>query len=150
MNKAGELERAIELAALKTRPRGGVLVLLDSDDDCPAELGPSLLARAAQAGMGLPVGVVLAQREFESWFLAGAESLRGRRGLPDNLTSPAEPELIRGAKEWLRSQISGGVYAETIDQPAFAAVFDLTLARRAQSFDKCCREVRRLIEHCRA
>lgn len=51
----GELERAVELAALKARPRGGVFVLLDSDDDCPATLAPSLLARASSAGLGLLV-----------------------------------------------------------------------------------------------
>ena len=51
----GELERAVELAALKARPRGGVFVLLDSDDDCPATLAPILLARATRVGMGLPV-----------------------------------------------------------------------------------------------
>jgi len=52
VNKQGELERAVELAALKARPRGGVFVLLDSDDACPAELAPSLLARAKPAGWG--------------------------------------------------------------------------------------------------
>ncbi len=35
-----ELERAIELAARQVGPQGGILVLIDSDDDCPAELGP--------------------------------------------------------------------------------------------------------------
>lgn len=62
---AGELERAVELAALKARPRGGIFVLLDCDDDCPAELAPRLLACAKPAGMGLPVSVILPQREFE-------------------------------------------------------------------------------------
>jgi len=36
-------------------------------------------------------------------------------------------------------------YAETLDQPAFAALFDLRAARRADSFMKCCREVARLL-----
>ena len=37
--KAGGLERAVELAARITGHPGGVLVVLDSDDDCPAEQG---------------------------------------------------------------------------------------------------------------
>ena len=144
-----ELERAVELAALKARPRGGVFVLLDSDDDCPAELAPRLLARAEAAGMGLPVSVILPQREFEGWFLAAAESIRGKRGLPPDLAPPRNPEEIRGAKEWLRERMRGRVYSETIDQPALAAIFDLNQARGAKSFDKCYREIQLLIERYR-
>jgi hypothetical protein len=143
---AGELERAVELAALKARPRGGVFVLLDSDDDCPATLAPHLLARAQTAGMGLPVSVILPQREFEGWFLAAAESIRGKRGLPVDLAPPPNPEEIRGAKGWLRERMRGRVYSETIDQPALTAMFDLNEARAAKSFDKCYRELRLLIE----
>lgn len=125
VHTAGELERAVELAALKARPRGGVFVLVDSDDDCPAELAPRLLDRAKSAGMGLPVFVILPKREFEAWFLAAAESIRGKRGPPADLASPQSPEEIRGAKGWLRERMHGRVYSETIDQPALAAIFDL-------------------------
>jgi Domain of unknown function (DUF4276) len=79
--KQGEIERAIELAARKNAGRGGILVFLDCDDGCPALDGPALLKRAATARPDLPVSVVLAKREFEAWFLAAAESLRGQRGL---------------------------------------------------------------------
>lgn len=142
-----ELERAIELAARQVGPQGGILVLIDSDDDCPAELGPQLLDRARQARGDIPIGVVLAKREFEGWFLASAESLRGRRSLPDDLFPPPDPESVRGAKEWIARHMIGAVsYSETIDQPALTAVFDLDqAATRANSFDKCLREVTRLI-----
>jgi hypothetical protein len=36
-----ELERAVGLAALKAGSRGAVLVLLDSEDDCPMQLAPA-------------------------------------------------------------------------------------------------------------
>jgi hypothetical protein len=146
---AGELGRAVELAALKARPRGGVFVLVDSDDDCPATLAPLLLACAESAGMGLPVYVILPQREFEGWFLAAAESIRGKRGLPTDLAPPQNPEEIRDAKGWLRERMRGHVYSETIDQPALAAIFDLNQARAAKSFDKCYRDLRLLIERFR-
>ena len=80
--KDGELERAVELAARTIAGRGGVLVVLDSDDDYPAELGPRLRQRAIKARGDLPLAVVLPKREFEAWFLAAAESLAGYRGLP--------------------------------------------------------------------
>ena len=47
--KPGELERAVELAARKSAGRGGVFVLIDSDDDCPAQVGPQLLLRAQRS-----------------------------------------------------------------------------------------------------
>jgi hypothetical protein len=144
--KDRELERAVELAARRVGRDGGILILLDSDDDCPALLGPALLSRAARARSDVLVRVVLAHRELEAWFLAGAESLRGRRGLRNDLQSPQDPESIRGAKEWLTNHMPGGQrYVETLDQPALAAVLDLAAARRADSFDKLWRDVASLL-----
>jgi hypothetical protein len=142
--KPGELERSVDLAARKTSGTGSVLILLDSDDDCPAHLGPEVLRRATQARRDLPIGVVIAKREFEAWFLAAAPSLRGQRGLPADLQPPADPEAIRGAKEWLSRQMANR-YSETLDQPALTARFDLTQALQADSFDKCHREITRLL-----
>jgi hypothetical protein len=141
----GELEKAIQLAAAKVAPFGGVLILLDADDDCPATLAPALLARAHSAWPDLPVAVVLPKREFESWFLAAAESLRERFRLPEDVHTPADPEGIRGAKEWLEDKLVGGRYSPTVDQPALAAIFDLQQARVASSFDKLWREMERLL-----
>jgi hypothetical protein len=76
----GGIERAVSAAALRVRSSGGVLVLLDADDDCPAEYGPALLARAKAARPDKQVAVVLAMREFEAWFLAAAPSLAGQFG----------------------------------------------------------------------
>ena len=145
--KAGELERAVELAARKISGQGAIFILLDSDDDCPAQLGPELLRRALQARSDLPIAVVLAKHEFESWFLAAAESLRGHRGLKSDLQSPYNPEGIRGAKGWLRQRLeSGETYREILDQPALTARFDLDQARHADSFDKCYRDIARLLD----
>lgn len=123
-----------------------MLILLDSDEDCPAQLGPDLLRRVVSSRQDVPSAVVIAKREFESWLLAAAESLRGQRGLASDLASPSDAEAIAGAKEWLTAHMAGGrSYVETLDQPALAARFDLDLARRADSFDKCCREIIRLL-----
>lgn len=75
--KPGEIERAVKLAALKAGADGRVLILVDADEDCPAQLGPSLLARARSIHADRLIEVVLAKREFESWFAAAAESLCG-------------------------------------------------------------------------
>jgi hypothetical protein len=144
--KTGELERAVELSARRLAGQGAILLLLDSDDDCPAQLGPELFQRATVARSDIPLAVVIAKREFEAWFLAAAESLRGHRGLPHDLDPPADPEAIRGAKEWLGNRMqSGHRYVASLDQPALAARFDLETARRTDSFDKCYREIARLL-----
>jgi hypothetical protein len=142
-----ELERAVEFAARKTGGQGGILILVDADDDCPAQFGPQLLGRARKTRSNLPISVVLAKREFEAWFLASAESLRGKRGLPDNLTPPPDPEAIRGAKEWIaRHMTQGNTYSETLDQPALTALFDPNqAAARSDSFEKCLREISALL-----
>lgn len=142
-----ELERYLALASTRVDGGGGILILLDADDACSAEEAPKLVTRAQAALQDIPFGVVLAKHEFEAWFLAGATSLRGARGLPIDLPSPTDPEAIRGAKEWLSGFMPPSrSYSPPVDQAALTAVLDLELARtRSASFDKCLREVERLI-----
>jgi hypothetical protein len=150
LSKEGELERTIILAANKLQGRGGIVVINDCDDGCPAQDGPALLKRARAVRNDLPISVILAKREYEAWFLASAESLRGERGLPNNLVRPNNPESIRGAKEWLSDKMpSGRSYAATTDQPALTKLFDMNIARTADSFDKCYREIRCMLENLR-
>jgi hypothetical protein len=143
----GGLERAVDAAARRVGPVGGVLVLLDADRACPAELGLDLLRRARSARPDTPVSVVLPKCEFEAWFLAAAASLAGHFGFPDDLVAPAEPESVLGAKEWLSNRRPRGhPYKETVDQTSLASVFDLKQARDGSpSFDKFCREVEFLL-----
>ena len=143
--KEGELERAIELAMLDLNgSRGGVLILIDAEDDCPAALGPKLLHRARTARPDLPIRVVLANREFEAWFLAAAASLAGKRHLPPDLQPPPDPEALRGAKEWLERRAAGR-YRETIDQVKLTAVMSLEQAALAPSFRKLRRDFESLV-----
>jgi hypothetical protein len=144
--KEGELERAIEQVVRSRSGAGGILVLLDADDDCPARLGPRLLERC-QAVTHLPVAVVLTMREFEGWFLGAKESLRGVRGIRQDAMAPENPESIRGAKERLTKNMQGQRrYMEVDDQPALAARMDLKLAKeRCPSFEKFLRGVDFLI-----
>ncbi len=145
--KPEELERSVELAARRAGRSGAIIVILDSDDDCPAILGPELLRRARRARADLPVSVVLAEREFEAWFLASARSLRGLRGLAGDLEPPPDPEAIRGAKEWLSARMpEGRSYVETLDQSALTASMDLLQARETSSFDKLFRDLVAIVE----
>ena len=140
IRKDDEFRRMLLLAEAKVGSAGWVLVLLDADDDCPVKLASSIATRAKAVLPHCAVSVVCANREFEAWFIASAESLSGRRGLLVAAgDSPRDPDAIRGAKEWLSGRIVEGRYRETTDQPAFAAVMDLELARqRSRSFRKLC------------
>jgi hypothetical protein len=134
LNDPDYFGKYVTYAADKAAQAGGeVLILLDCEDDCPAELGPSLLARAKNVRSDVSTTVILAHREYETWFLAAAESLRGCGGLPADLSPPADPERIRGAKEWLGRRM-GQSYDPIIHQAAFTARFDLTQAKNVPSF----------------
>jgi len=143
--RQGELERAIKQALRSRENAAGIVVVLDADDDCPAKLGTELLARCRES-TALPVAVVLANREFEAWFLGAKESLRGVRGIRQDATAPRDPEAIRGAKERLSGNMLGRRYLGVDDQPALAAALDLDLAaRRCPSFAKLLRDVKGLL-----
>ena len=140
--KQGELEKAVEFAGRQTEVGDGVVILLDADDECPAEVAPDLLSRARAARRDREIRVVLAKKEYEAWFIAAAESIGGYRNLLPDLTAPADPESIRNAKGWLtRNSRTGAAYRETLDQPALTQVFDIANARRSPSFDKLCRDL---------
>ena len=128
--------------------KGRRACLLDADDDCPAEYGPLLLARAQAARPDRQVSVVLANREFEAWFLAAAPSLAGQFGFPGEFSRPQHPETPRDCKGLLtKARPKGQPYKETVDQAPLTSVFDLKMAREhSDSFDKFYREVSRLLE----
>ncbi|MBM4284241.1 MAG: DUF4276 family protein [Deltaproteobacteria bacterium] len=104
-----------------------MIIILDADDDCPAQLGPSLLKRCQQVTK-LPCLVVIANREIESWLLGSKDSLGGICGVKHNAVSPAEPEKIRGAKEHLtRNMEPGKRYLASDDLPRLLEKIDIHL-----------------------
>lgn len=134
--KPGGLERAMDLAVAKAGRESRILVLLDSDDDCPQRLGPALASRAKSQRPDILSAVVLAEREYEAWFLAAAASLAGRRGLRNDLAPPSNPHTIRDAKGWLsdRTIQANRKYSPIADQAAFTSVMSLEQARICSSF----------------
>ena len=143
--KDGELERYLGLAANLAGADGGILVLLDANGDCPAHLGPNVLQRARTARPDRRIEVVLANREYESWFIAAIDSLQGKRNVSAAAAAPQDPESIRGAKKWLGDRMDG-TYSPTADQTALTALFDMALARRrSRSFARMWRAIGALL-----
>lgn len=89
------------------------------------------------------MAVVFAEIEYETWFVAAAESLGGFLEVGDR-PIPENPEAQRAGKGWIQEYYSrpGRSYSEPVDQPAMTASMDLSLCRRrSPSFDKLCREL---------
>jgi hypothetical protein len=147
-----KLSNAIQLAALKLADaasdpmRALILVLADADEDLPCVLAPKMLQWAKNAQPGSDIACVLANPEYETWFVAAAESLQGHLNLPVDFTAPDDPEREHCGKHWVERNFRGAKYSETQDQASMAAKMDLTLCRkRSRSFDKLCRELEKRI-----
>lgn len=131
LNDDDEFYKKVRLAKLKASDNGWVLILLDADDDCPIELRMMVEEKARTHFLTENLSIVIANREFEAWFIASAASLAGVRGLALNpaLTVP-DPDAPRDAKGWLGRQMPGN-YHEVSDQPAFCACMSLEDAWQA-------------------
>ncbi len=146
--KPGELERYVQLAAVRAGAAGAILILLDAEDGCPAELAVELNERAKAARADRSIRTVLAKVEYESWFISAVESIAGRAMGAAELHR--DPESIKDAKGWLsRNALTGETYRPTRHQARFTAAFDLNAARAAPSFDKLWRDVTSLLHHSR-
>lgn len=123
------LQRAVETQSARIVSNGGVLILADSDDDEPS----TLVAALRKASGSAAVKIALAVREYEAWFLASMESLRSHRSVQSWATFEGDPEKPRDAKGELNSRMVEK-YRETIHQPAFSAMLDISASRRCPSF----------------
>lgn len=114
----------------------GVLVVLDGEGDCVAELGPELLSRAS-AVIGKPVYVALADIDFESWLYASAETLD--IGL----------EYRHGASGQgaIKDALKPHKYVKPTWQPRLASRMDLTVAaQRSPSLARAFARFDQLVE----
>lgn len=128
------LTRAVAIARANIRKgeAGMILVVIDADEDCAAELGPGLLQRVKASAYDVECFVALAVHEFESWIVGGHPEL-----------DVEDPESAGKPKDRI-AQVNGGRYKETVDQPRFTAAIDPERLRaRSPSF-------RRLIERLEA
>ncbi len=144
------LKKAVRTAALKLAQRQGpdirrlILILMDAERQCAAQLGPELKRRAMSYAPGVEIASVIAVDEYETWFVAAAESLTEflRIKLGD---VPENPEQSLSKQKWIEDRLRGVKYSKTVDQQTFTKAMDLALCRsRAPSFDKLCREIERM------
>ena len=146
---AGGLERFLELA-YRAPDCEAVLVLIDSEGDCPKELARKLVARIQVKGARRPTAVVVAHRMYEVWFVASASSLNGlvlgSRTMGNDLEIPAEPESIKDPKWWIENRMKPRQYKETEDQLVLTRKIDFELAKaNSRSFRRLLHAIEELI-----
>ncbi|MCH8805475.1 MAG: DUF4276 family protein [Planctomycetes bacterium] len=159
-------------AAVKQKNVGGILLVLDGDRDhvwigqekqpfCAAVVARHLAEQARKVGAGstFSVACVFARQEFESWLLAGIESLCGKK-LPDGragvrdsarLSEQDTDESPRDAKKWLSQNMERG-YKPSTDQEPLAQLVTLEAIRACgpRSFRRFERAVREICEAIRS
>lgn len=154
--KTGGLESLVQSAEnelykieRKKRNFGGMLVLLDTDKDCPKALATSLAARVSSK---YPVAVVCANQDYEAWFLPfidriAGQDINGRVLLKAGLTFDGESEGTKG-KGWIKPHVAGDdKYSEPEDQVALTRFIDIDNAalRAMRSFQRLRHAVEELI-----
>lgn len=129
-----------------------ILVLVDADDNCPREEATNLAERADVLGLQIPIAVVCAKSEYETWFICSLGNEEGTRikeylGLPKELSTPDNPEDIRDAKGWLMGHMAQNqAYRETADQQPLTHFIEMELVRkRSRSFRRIWHAIEELV-----
>lgn len=138
-----EWHKRVELAAYKSK-RGAVLAVFDGDFKfyppgssspfCAATAARALAVEANKAGAGsiCSLAVVFACVEYETWLIAGVESLAGkpfpdgRVGLPSGTVFPSGDPESHG-KRWIEKKWPG--YKPAIHQKELTELLDLNVVR---------------------
>ena len=116
------------------------LVLFDADEDCALELVRDICASCNGMNARIPIAVVCAVREYESWFLASLESVVDGGG-----GFAVDPDAIPNPKERLRRALPDERYRETAHQAGLTARIDIDAASaNSRSFRRLCHAVEEL------
>lgn len=123
----------LKLAQANIRENGAdglVLVLIDADDDCPAEISRRITPRVSQE-IESPSLIAVAKRCYESWLIAGNTDFNGN-----------DPECLNG-KRWIKQRDPR--YNPRIHQPGYTSRLDIDLAiQRSRSFAYLCSRLKTL------
>ena len=148
---SGKLEVFLEYAI--DDDCSAILVLLDADEGCPLEQVTELVERTKALNLGVPVAIVFAKSEYETWFICSlsegtGEGIRARLGISEVIIAPDNVESVRDAKGWLTNNMPPGrAYRETIHQEPLTHHIDIDLTHdRSRSFRRLCHAIEELVQ----
>jgi hypothetical protein len=133
------------------KENAAILWILDFDcDDCKCvkKEADALIVRANQLYRGWPIEIAFMVQEYETLFLSDKTATRSvLKAIPAETDFPADPESIRGAKEWLSNAMPKGVsYKETVHQSKITAALNFDhLIEHSPSFAHIDRALARLV-----
>ena len=94
-----KFERFLEYALIEGC--AAILVLVDADEECPFQQASDLAARATALNLDVPVAIVYAKSEYETWFICSLSeftgaSIRDRLDIPESGKRPPECRECQG------------------------------------------------------
>ena len=150
-NLVGKFEKFVEYAM--DEDPAAILVLVDADEDCPVELASRLARRADALNAPVPIAIVCAKSEYETWFICSlsdsdGDGIRRNLGLPPSVVCPENAESIRNAKGWLSNRMPRNrAYREISNQDALTHHIAINLVReKSRSFRRLCDAVGELAD----
>lgn len=168
----GETLGRYDVGVLKPRPTGGkgsmkkrlenfikyaqftpnchaVLILFDADTECALTQVEAFTQRCGILGSEIPIAIVCAVSEYESWFLASLDSLKleGRTMIPEDANFLGNCEGIQDPKGWINHYLPHGrKYKETKDQASLTSFVDIAQAgANSRSFTRLTHAVAELV-----
>ena len=153
LKKVGGIEKFVRYAWLEPNC-AAVIIIVDGDEanGCPITLARDFVKRVELLNGRHPVAIVIANQEYEAWFLASLPSIVGKEiteylQFPSDSVFEGDPEGLRGVKGWITRQLPRGkAYKETDHQAPMTRLIDLTLARsQSRSFRRICHAVEELL-----
>lgn len=126
-------DNLFKAAVLVNAPILWVMDFDSKDYDCRVKEAQILLTRAKKLRPGWPLKIAFLVKEYETLFLI--DEMATRKAFPDipaKMPFPANPESIRGAKEWLSKArpAAGNAYKPMVDQAKITAHLNLDLLRK--------------------
>lgn len=122
--------------ALREQNLEAILVLLDAENDCPKNLALALANWVRQRNPHVPAAIVIANRCYEAWLLAG-----------HCWDSQPEVKTPGTAKKEIVKKMGRASYRETIDQPGLTAQMTIWKTYRyCRSFRRLVNAVRQIVD----
>ena len=72
-----DLPRMLEYAAGEPGCKA-IIVIVDSDQECARDLAANIARVAAERNIALPVSIACPITEYEAWFIASIETIKGK------------------------------------------------------------------------
>ncbi len=137
-HKRGDLPKVLanfeNVFKMAVKEDAAILLLLDFDCKncaCVVQSAEPFYKKVEDLRPDWAFKVAFMVKEFETLFLADRNATRSvLKDIPEMTNFPADPESVRGAKEWLSKAMPSGIaYKETVHQVKIVSQLDLNHLR---------------------